>query len=54
MKLFLTLAIVSLFFNVQAQNDYRKAWNKDSLLTWADFKGPIDESSDLKPIHVTE
>jgi hypothetical protein len=48
MKVFLILALAISINHCYAQSDYRKAWNKDTPLTWDDFKGPADETSEFK------
>ena len=44
-RVVLLFLLISFTSKAMAQNEYKLAWRKDSLLKWSDFKGPIDTSS---------
>jgi len=44
-RLALLLLLVSITGGAIAQDEYKLAWHKDSLLKWNDFKGPVDATS---------
>jgi hypothetical protein len=48
------LLLVSFTGKVMAQDDYKLAWRKDSLLKWNDFKGPVDATSKFHALTLAE
>jgi hypothetical protein len=47
MRSFLIFSAILISVNCYSQQSNAKYWNRDSLLTWADFKGPVDTTIKL-------
>nr|WP_294791472.1 DUF922 domain-containing protein [uncultured Mucilaginibacter sp.] len=50
----LLLLLLSFTSRVMAQDEYKLAWRKDSLLKWSDFKGPVDATSKFHALTLAE